>query len=138
MPAKPKALFFDVFGTLVDWRSGVAREARAVLAPKGFDLDWLAFADAWRDEYQPGMVHVKLMIVDGAFASVGSGNLDLRSLRLNDEANMNVLNHSFASEQARLFEQDKRRSREITLDDTGRMTFLNPIQQTASLVSPEL
>ncbi|MDP9003336.1 MAG: phospholipase D-like domain-containing protein, partial [Verrucomicrobiota bacterium] len=34
-------------------------------------------------EYQPAMVHVKLMIVDGAFVSVGSGNLDLRSIRLN-------------------------------------------------------
>ncbi|MEA2833344.1 MAG: 2-haloacid dehalogenase [Methylobacteriaceae bacterium] len=59
MPAKPKALFFDVFGTLVDWRSGVAREARAVLAPKGFDIDWQAFADAWRDEYQPGMEEIR-------------------------------------------------------------------------------
>jgi 2-haloacid dehalogenase len=59
VPAKPKALFFDVFGTLVDWRSGVAREARAVLAPKGFDIDWQAFADAWRDEYQPGMEEIR-------------------------------------------------------------------------------
>jgi 2-haloacid dehalogenase len=59
VPAKPKALFFDVFGTLVDWRSGVAREARAVLSAKGFDLDWLAFADAWRDEYQPGMEEIR-------------------------------------------------------------------------------
>jgi 2-haloacid dehalogenase len=59
VPLKPKALFFDVFGTLVDWRSGVAREARAVLAPKGFDLDWAAFADAWRGEYQPGMEEIR-------------------------------------------------------------------------------
>ncbi len=59
MPAKPKALFFDVFGTLVDWRSGVAREARAVLGPQGFDLDWHAFADAWRGEYQPGMEEIR-------------------------------------------------------------------------------
>jgi 2-haloacid dehalogenase len=59
VPAKPKALFFDVFGTLVDWRSGVARAARRILAPQGFDLDWPAFADAWRDEYQPGMEDVR-------------------------------------------------------------------------------
>jgi 2-haloacid dehalogenase len=59
VPAKPKALFFDVFGTLVDWRSGVAREARAVLARKGFDIDWQAFADAWRGEYQPGMEEIR-------------------------------------------------------------------------------
>jgi 2-haloacid dehalogenase len=59
VPAKPKALFFDVFGTLVDWRSGVAREARVVLAPKGFEIDWDAFADAWRSEYQPGMEEIR-------------------------------------------------------------------------------
>jgi 2-haloacid dehalogenase len=54
-----KALFFDVFGTLVDWRSGVAREAERVLAPLGHKLDWPAFADAWRDEYQPSMDEVR-------------------------------------------------------------------------------
>lgn len=89
-------------------------------------------------EYQPAMTHVKLMIVDGAFTSVGSGNLDLRSIRLNDEANMNVLNSSFAAQQARLFEADKRRSREISLDETGKLGFLHPLQQAASVVSPEL
>jgi len=54
-----KALFFDVFGTLVDWRSSIAREASAVLEPLGHTADWLAFADAWRDEYQPGMEEVR-------------------------------------------------------------------------------
>lgn len=54
-----KALFFDVFGTLVDWRTSVAREAEKVLGDLGFSLDWLAFADAWRDEYQPGMEEVR-------------------------------------------------------------------------------
>jgi len=54
-----KALFFDVFGTLVDWRTSVAREAEKVLGDLGFSLDWLVFADAWRDEYQPGMEEVR-------------------------------------------------------------------------------
>jgi 2-haloacid dehalogenase len=54
-----RALFFDVFGTLVDWRSGVAREAARVLEPLGYSVDWLAFADAWRDEYQPSMDDVR-------------------------------------------------------------------------------
>ena len=54
-----RALFFDVFGTLVDWRSSVAREAERILAPFGHSLDWPAFADAWRDEYQPGMEEVR-------------------------------------------------------------------------------
>ena len=59
MPVQPKALFFDVFGTLVDWRTSIAREAQAALAPLGHALDWLAFADAWRDEYQPAMDEVR-------------------------------------------------------------------------------
>ena len=54
-----KALFFDVFGTLVDWRTGVAREAESILKPLGYTLDWSAFADAWRDQYQPGMEEVR-------------------------------------------------------------------------------
>ena len=89
-------------------------------------------------EYQPAMDHVKLMIVDGAFVSVGSGNFDLRSLRLNEEANLNVLSASFAAEQARLFARDKQHCREITLDDAGHLGLGNPIQQAASVVSPEL
>jgi 2-haloacid dehalogenase len=59
MSTAPKALFFDVFGTLVDWRSGIAREAQTTLAPLGHKLEWVAFADAWRDEYQPGMEEVR-------------------------------------------------------------------------------
>jgi 2-haloacid dehalogenase len=61
--AKPvdgvKALFFDVFGTLVDWRTGVARESAAILKPLGYSIDWIAFAEAWRAEYQPGMEEVR-------------------------------------------------------------------------------
>lgn len=54
-----KALFFDVFGTLVDWRTSVAREAESILGSLGYELDWVAFADAWRAEYQPGMEEVR-------------------------------------------------------------------------------
>lgn len=53
------ALVFDVFGTLVDWRTCVARESRTLLEPLGYKLDWLAFADAWRAEYQPAMEEVR-------------------------------------------------------------------------------
>jgi 2-haloacid dehalogenase len=59
MAIPPKALFFDVFGTLVDWRTSIAREARAILEPLGHSFDWLAFADAWRGEYQPAMEEVR-------------------------------------------------------------------------------
>jgi len=54
-----RAMFFDVFGTLVDWRTGVAREADRALRPLGYTFDWTRFADAWRAEYQPGMEEVR-------------------------------------------------------------------------------
>jgi 2-haloacid dehalogenase len=54
-----KALIFDVFGTCVDWRNGVARDAAAVARAKGVSLDPLAFADGWRAKYQPSMETVR-------------------------------------------------------------------------------
>jgi 2-haloacid dehalogenase len=54
-----KALIYDVFGTVVDWRRGIAGEAEAFLGPKGYQLDWEAFADAWRARYQPSMAQIR-------------------------------------------------------------------------------
>jgi 2-haloacid dehalogenase len=54
-----KALTFDVFGTTVDWCSGIAHEAEALLAPHGHRLDWVKFANRWRKEYQPAMEEVR-------------------------------------------------------------------------------
>src|SRR6266581_1827928 len=82
-------------------------------------------------EYQPTMVHVKLMIVDDIFVSVGSGNFDNRSIQLNDEANLDVLDRNFAAQQTRLFGMDKKQSHEMALDKTG----LHPLQQAAGLAS---
>ena len=67
-------------------------------------------------EYQPTMYHVKVMVVDGLWSSVGSTNFDNRSFALNDEANLNVLNAAFAAEQEAIFERDKLKARQITLD----------------------
>src|SRR6266581_5190561 len=89
-------------------------------------------------EYQPTMVHVKLMIVDDIFVSVGSGNFDNRSIRLNDEANLDVLDRNFAAQQIRLFEMDKGRSREVTAEELRGLHFANPFQQGAGLVAPQL
>lgn len=54
-----RALTFDVFGTVVDWRSGIIREGQALGRAKGLDVDWAAFADAWRDLYQPMLSKVR-------------------------------------------------------------------------------
>ncbi|MEX0880171.1 MAG: phospholipase D-like domain-containing protein, partial [Thermoanaerobaculia bacterium] len=59
---------------------------------------WSALLEAGVEiwEYQPTMYHCKVLIVDGMWVSVGSTNFDNRSFRLNDEANLNVLDHEFA------------------------------------------
>ncbi|MEM9561015.1 MAG: haloacid dehalogenase type II [Actinomycetota bacterium] len=54
-----EALCFDVFGTVVDWRSSVIDEGRALGARLGIDADWVALADAWRGLYQPSMERVR-------------------------------------------------------------------------------
>ena len=89
-------------------------------------------------EYQPTMLHTKLMVVDDKFVSVGSGNFDNRSIRLNDEANLNVLSSDFAAQQTHLFEIDKRRSHEVTLNEVDGFHLANPFEQAASLLSPQL
>ena len=57
--ADVQALVFDVFGTVVDWRTGVAREAAPFLARYRPDADPAAFADAWRRRYSPAMEEVR-------------------------------------------------------------------------------
>ncbi len=58
--ADVKALTFDVFGTVVDWRGSIVREAQALLGnQKGLTRDWNAFALSWRSRYQPAMERVR-------------------------------------------------------------------------------
>ncbi len=54
-----QALLFDVFGTVVDWRGGVAREVETFFAGSGRKVDAWAFADSWRAKYQPSMEEVR-------------------------------------------------------------------------------
>ena len=54
-----KALVFDVFGTVVDWRGSIIREGEQLGKRKGINADWVAFADAWRGGYQPAMQRVR-------------------------------------------------------------------------------
>ena len=56
---KVKALLFDVFGTVVDWRTGIAREVEDIAKKNNISLDPYDFADAWRAEYQPAMEEIR-------------------------------------------------------------------------------
>jgi cardiolipin synthase len=67
-------------------------------------------------EYTPTMYHCKVMIVDQLWTTVGSTNFDNRSFRLNAEANLNVLDSAFATEQAKIFDEDKKKATRITYE----------------------
>jgi 2-haloacid dehalogenase len=77
-----KALVFDVFGTLVDWRGSIAREALALLMPRRIAVDGPAFADAWRAQYQPAMEEVR------------AGRIPFSKLDVLHRRNLDVVLHS--------------------------------------------
>ena len=54
-----RALTFDVFGTVVDWRGSIIREGQLLAARKGYNVDWASFADSWRSGYGPAMNKVR-------------------------------------------------------------------------------
>lgn len=66
--------------------------------------------------FEPTLYHVKVLIVDDKWSSIGSTNFDNRSFLHNDENNVNILDTDFAAELLQQFETDKQRSTEITLE----------------------
>ena len=90
-------------------------------------------------EYQPARFHCKYLLVDDCWASVGSANLDNRSLSLNEEANLNVLDPKFVAAHTQVFEEDKNYSREITLDDWRRRPLSEKIKgRVGSLLASQM
>lgn len=83
-------------------------------------------------EYQPTMFHCKTVIVDGLLVSVGSTNIDTRSFRLNDEANLNVYDAAFAQQLTQVFEQDLKHTRPITLQAWLHRPFMEKIVENAA------
>jgi cardiolipin synthase len=90
-------------------------------------------------EYQPTMFHCKYMIVDGLWVSVGSTNMDNRSFRLNDEANLNVIDKSLAGEMVKTFDEDKKMSDKTTYDEWKKRPFINKIlEHLSKLLSTQI
>jgi cardiolipin synthase len=90
-------------------------------------------------EYQPTFFHVKVMTVDGLWVSVGSTNFDTRSFSTNDEANLNVYDRAFAQAQEKIFAEDLRRSRRITLEEwANRPLTERLLEHTMGLLSSQL
>jgi len=89
-------------------------------------------AGALIHEYEPTMYHVKLLIVDGLWSSVGSTNFDARSFRLNDEANLNVYDADFARLQFETFEADLKRARRITHEQWEARPWQEKLKERAA------
>jgi len=71
-------------------------------------------------EFQPAQLHAKTFVVDGAWATVGSTNLDRRSLAWNSESNLNIFDAGFAAEMEAMFERDLTRSKRVTIEEWKR------------------
>lgn len=118
-------------GEHIDWNI-VRRASRARWEP-------LLDAGAQINEYRPTMYHVKMMIVDAVWVTVGSTNFDPRSFAINDEANLNVYDASFAQWQTAAFERDLAQSVPITLREwRARPWHDKALDFAASLIGSQL
>lgn len=99
-PPAVKALVFDVFGTVVDWRGSIIREGRLLGRRKRLQVDWAAFADAWRAGYRPAMARVRSgelpwTKIDDLHRMILDGLLERFGLRGLSEAERDHLNHAW-------------------------------------------
>ena len=85
-------------------------------------------------EYQPTMMHCKVLVIDGVWSSVGSANFDDRSFRLNDEANLNVFSTELAREQIVLIDADIQNSRRMVLKKWRHRKFGRRINERLALL----
>jgi len=81
-------------------------------------------------EYQPTMMHAKVMVVDGVWSMFGSANFDNRSLELNDELNVAVHDQVLAARFLRDFEEDLTHSHRLTLEDWRRRSPLERLRES--------
>jgi cardiolipin synthase A/B len=91
-------------------------------------------ADIQIYEYQPTMMHSKVLVIDDVWSSVGSSNFDDRSFRLNDEANLNVFSEELARDQIRLIDADIQQSRLMVLRKWRHRKFGRRINERLALL----
>ncbi|WP_156817166.1 phospholipase D-like domain-containing protein [Rubritalea marina] len=89
-------------------------------------------------EFDSGMLHGKLIVVDDSLSIIGSGNFDDRTFFINDEFNVNVLSKRFAAEQRAMFEDDLKKSKPMSWSDAKVPLYDKPQQWLGRLIEPQL
>jgi cardiolipin synthase A/B len=131
--------FINMLGTAV--RRGV--DVRILTAGPLTDVKVVRSAGrAWYDtllsagvrvyEWQPTTLHAKTFVVDGEWVTIGSKNFDNRSLALNDEATLMVLDRTIGQQMDQIFFDDLRYSEEITLADFRERSWVEHIAERAA------
>jgi cardiolipin synthase len=135
--------YFAPDGSFVDLLAAAAErrvDVRVLTAGPRTDVSIVRFAGrAWYErllragvrvyEWQPTTLHAKTFVVDGEWFTVGSMNFDNRSMSLNDEANLMVLDRTLGSEMDRAFLEDLNHSREITIEEFRTRSWLERLAE---------
>jgi cardiolipin synthase len=119
--------------------AGAHTDIRTVRMAGRASYDGLLAAGVRIYEWQPSALHAKTFVVDGIWSTVGSINFDNRSLVLNDEATLMILDEDIGSHMTSVFFDDLTHAEEITLNGFRRRAWpYRIVEQAANLVSPVL
>ncbi len=89
-------------------------------------------------EYRPSMIHCKVMVIDDLLCIIGSANIDPRSLYINDESNVNILDHNFTKKQLDIITNDKLNSQRVTKPPFFWNPVTIPSRAAVTVISPQL
>lgn len=118
----------------------VSAKSNIMLVEEASRRRWrrLIEAGATLYEYRPALYHCKIFVVDGVWTIVGSTNLDERSFRLNEEADLGVMDAGFAAQVNAILDADKAASTELTLTMLRRQRLRDWFDRIVGVFRPEL
>jgi cardiolipin synthase len=111
----------------VERGSGVEGVEYVTQASQRDGFDALLRGGIHLNEYAPALLHTKMMIIDGAWATIGSTNFDNRSMALNDELNVVLYDRAVAARLEQIFNEDLRHSHPVTLENLRRRGWLGRV-----------
>jgi cardiolipin synthase len=112
--------------------AGPATDVKTVLLAGRAWYDTLLAGGVRLYEWQPSTMHAKTFVVDGIWTTIGSMNFDNRSLALNDEATLMVLDRSLGQQMDRIFHDDLAHAEEITTAKFGQRSWFQRIAENAA------